>query len=210
MKNRNIAITVLLIVWFAQCMDSEDPEVPYFLGAYTPADLGIIQTEAEKQALIPVISEQEREVLSEVVSYMEEQGMADEKVFKEASRENRMIIQGIPLTESEINEKLDAERYGGTWNGQQYRSLSEVIARESEAADEFYSDLQDQFPVFSDQELMNLRINNTVALLILRVQQDYGKIENGLSDEVLELYRQKAVEFRKAINVELMRRDVKL
>lgn len=210
MKNRNLAIPVLLIVWFAQCMDSEDPELPYFLGAYTPADLGIIQTEAEKQALIPVISKNEREVASEVIEFMQEQGLADEKVLKTASKEHRAIVQGIQLTAEEMQQKVEAEEFGGNWGGERFRSLEDTLQREAAAAEDYYSGQIQAFNTMSDEELLALRTNNTIALIMLRLQQDYGATDGGLPVEVLELYRAEAVKFRHAINEELIAREVKI
>jgi len=224
MKKRKLQITIsiILTICIVSCIDSakgNNSAMNFFsflsLGGakavvpYTPEDFGIpTPQEGSALATLPAISENEREVIREMLEDMNATGLLDTKFTYEATRTSRDLLFNRPLSHQELLDKVDAEIKGGSYPTPTYGTEAEILQKESQAADEFFGRVASDLPKMTVEQLIKVRENFTLSLVMIRFVIDYGDPDNGIPMPFLVMAREKAVAIRQKVNEELIRRGV--
>ena len=211
--NFKIAVSLLLIAVFINCIESNSGKVPPLFTAsvtpYTPGDLGIPTPPANSPlATLPAISNSERAAIEEAFQMMSENGQLDQKFVKESSIASRDLLMNRPLTDTELEARVEAELKGETYPVPSYGSEQAILEKESQAADAFYGRVASDLPSLTIPELVKARENFTLSLVMIRFMMDYGTIEKGIPTSFLMMAREKAVAIRQKVNEELIKRGV--
>ncbi len=213
-----LSVAVLGLVLVA-CMKQKNPT--FFplalLGAkaqpepYTYKDIGLTPEnqapEGQREPSIPLMSERERAVIKSVMQEMDDMGIMTEEAFAESSRTGMKAMSEKPPNDAELDEIIDNTLEDKPVPERPKVSNEEVLRRESAAADRYYNSLREKFPELSKGELIQMRINITIGLVIVRMQKDFNP-PDGIPNEVLDMAKNKAVELRQDINTELVKRGV--
>ena len=215
----SIAVSGLILV---ACMKQKSPT--FFpialLGSkvepYTYEDIGLTpENQAPdkdvtntKEPSIPLMSDTERTAIKSYVEEMGSMDMMTEEYWKKTSRNSMKVLSENQYSDEEIKNHLDNLLVDDVPIPDPFRdSLEEVLRRESAAADRYYDGIKEEFPNLSNEHLIQIRIHLTLALVLLRFQKDYND-PNGLTPEILDMAKDKAVKFRQVINTELVKRGV--
>ncbi|MCB1194378.1 MAG: hypothetical protein KDK90_28355, partial [Leptospiraceae bacterium] len=179
---------------------------------YTYEDIGLTPEnqapEGQKEPSIPLMSDRERTAIKSYVMEMEDMDMMTEGHWKETSREAMRALSEIQYTDDEINNHLNDFLANQVPIPEPPRKTKEeVLRRETAAADRYYNGIKEEFPDLSNEQLIQIRIHLTLALVLIRFQQDYND-PDGLTPEILDMAKNKAVKFRQEINTELVKRGV--
>jgi hypothetical protein len=215
-------VSLFLTIYFVGCIDSakgNKSAMNFFsflsLGGakavvpYTPEDFGIpTPTEGSALATLPAISENERAVIQEMLEDMNANGHLDTKFTYEATRTSRDLLFNRPLSHQELLDKVDAEIKGGSYPTPTYGSEAEILQKESQAADAFYGRVASDLPSMTVEQLIKVRENFTLSLVMIRFVIDYGDPNNGIPMPFLVMAREKAVAIRQKVNEELIARGV--
>ncbi|WP_425268657.1 LA_3478 family PerA/PerB upregulated protein [Leptospira brenneri] len=211
--NLKNVVLLLFIVFFINCIESNSGKVPPLITAnvtpYTPGDLGIPTPPADSPlATLPAISNNERAAIEETFQMMAENGQLDQKFVKESSVASRNLLMNRPLTDAELEARVEAELKGQSYPVPTYGSEQAVLQKESEAADAFYGRIASDLPTLTVPELVKVRENFTLSLVMIRFMIDYGTTDNGIPTSFLIMAREKAVAIRQKVNEELIKRGV--
>ena len=215
----SIAVSGLVLV---ACMKQKSPT--FFpialLGSkvepYTYEDIGLTpENQAPdkdvtntREPSIPLMSDTERTAIKSYVEEMGSMDMMTEEYWKKTSRNSMKVLSENQYSDEEIKNHLDNLLVDDVPIPDPFRdSLEEVLRRESAAADRYYDGIKEEFPNLSNEHLIQIRIHLTLALVLLRFQKDYND-PNGLTPEILDMAKDKAVKFRQVINTELVKRGV--
>ncbi|EMJ52913.1 putative lipoprotein [Leptospira interrogans serovar Valbuzzi str. Duyster] len=186
---------------------------PLFLSSvtpYTPADLGIETPVADSPLeTLPAISDKERESIEEAFRLMNENGQLDQKFVKESSIASRDLLFNRPLSDAELEAKVEAELKGQSYPTPTYGTEQQILLQESQAADVFYDRVETDLPNMTVPQLIKVRENFTLSLVMIRFMIDYGNTPNGIPASFLIMAREKAVAIRQKVNLELIKRGVK-
>ena len=217
----SLSITVSGLILVA-CMKQKSPT--FFpialLGSkvepYTYEDIGLTpENQAPdkdvtntREPSIPLMSNTERAAIKSYVEEMGSMDMMTEEYWKKTSRNSMKVLSENQYSDEEIKNHLDNLLVDDVPIPDPFRdSLEEVLRRESAAADRYYDGIKEEFPNLSNEHLIQIRIHLTLALVLLRFQKDYND-PNGLTPEILDMAKDKAVKFRQVINTELVKRGV--
>ena len=217
----SLSITVSGLILVA-CMKQKSPT--FFpialLGSkvdpYTYEDIGLTpENQAPdkdvtntREPSIPLVSNTERAAIKSYVEEMGSMDMMTEEYWKKTSSESMRALSEIPPSDDEITNQLSDLIANQVPIPEPPReSASEVLRRESAAADRYYSGIKDRFSTFNNEQIIQIRIHLTLALVLIRFQKDYND-PNGLTSEILDMAKDKAVKFRQVINTELVKRGV--
>ncbi|MCP5496992.1 MAG: hypothetical protein H7A23_20755 [Leptospiraceae bacterium] len=214
----SIAVSGLILV---ACMKQKSPT--FFpialLGSkvepYTYEDIGLTpenqapdkEVTDTREPSIPLMSDTERAFIKSVMQEMDDIGIMTEEAFAESSRTGMKAMSEKLPNDVELDEIIDNTLEDKPVPERPKVSKEEVLRRESAAADRYYNSLREKFPELSKEELIQLRINITLGLVIVRMQKDYNP-PDGIPNEVLDMAKDKAVKFRQVINTELVKRGV--
>lgn len=179
------------------------------LEPYTSEDLGIpIEEENSSTASLPIISAKEGEAIGEFLQGLDDMGIMTDVGLKTQSVEAWKTIRFSAFSNDEMNDKIFREMRGEIVPDKIAGTNAELMVKESNAADEFFGGIEAAFPELSEQELIDVRTQLTVALVILRLQIDFGDKVNGMPEEFLVMIRTKNVALRQKITQELILRGV--
>ncbi len=185
------------------------PIIAQGIQAYTPESLGLPPEEVNPtRASLPVISENEANAMEKFLQGMQDLDQMTDVALKNQSIETWKTIQFVELSDNELNDKIFREFRGETVPDKVAGSNAELLAKESKSADAFFNGIYDSFPELSNEELINIRIQLTVALALIRLQIDFGDDEKGIPEEFLIMVRTKNVALRQKITQELISRGV--
>jgi len=185
------------------------PIIAQGIQAYTPESLGLPPEEANStRASLPIISENEALAMEKFLQGLEDLDQMTDVALKQQSIEAWKTIQFAEMTDFELNDKIFREMKGETIPDKVAGTNAELLAKESNSADEFFNSIADSFPELSNEELIDIRIQLTVALVLIRLQIDFGDDEIGIPEEFLTMVRTKNVALRQKITNELIARGV--
>ncbi|NCS94318.1 MAG: hypothetical protein GW761_11005 [Leptospira sp.] len=185
------------------------PIIAQGIQAYTPESLGLPPEETNStRASLPVISENEALAMEKFLQGLEDLDQMTDVALKQQSIEAWKTIQFAEMTDFELNDKIFREMKGETIPDKVAGTNAELLAKESNSADEFFNSIADSFPELSNEELIDIRIQLTVALVLIRLQIDFGDDEIGIPEEFLTMVRTKNVALRQKITNELIARGV--
>jgi hypothetical protein len=185
------------------------PAVPALITPYTPADLGITPPDAGTPlAVLPVISEKEREKITLMITDMEAMGMLTDAYWKSAGNAARKSLEFVPVSNAQLDAKIDSALNGTVYTPPKVPTKEELLKQNEIFADHFYAELASRLPELSDEKLIIYRHQQTLALVTNRMLQDYQNTDEGLPVEFILLSRRKIAAFRDLINEELVRRGV--
>ncbi len=207
-------VNCLLAVIFINCINPNNSTVlPITAGGmqpYTPESLGLPPNESSaSRASLPVISANEAKAMESFLQGMQDLDLMTDVALKKQSVEAWKTIQFAPSTDEELNEKIFREMQGETVPEKVAGSKAELLDKESNAADRFFGAVASSLPELTNQELIDMRIQLTVALILIRLQIDFGDDVNGIPEEFLVMVRTKNVALRQKITQELIKRGVK-
>ncbi|EKO13840.1 hypothetical protein [Leptospira kirschneri] len=206
--------SIIILIGIVGCIKPGSGKFPpLFLSSvtpYTPADLGI-ETPAAGSPLstLPAISDKERESIEEAFRLMNENGQLDQKFVKESSMASRELLFNRPLSDTELEAKVEAELKGESYPTPTHGAEQQILLQESQAADVFYGRVEADLPNMTVPQLIKVRENFTLSLVMIRFMIDYGNTPNGIPTSFLIMAREKAVAIRQKVNLELIKRDVK-
>ncbi|EMK23776.1 hypothetical protein [Leptospira kirschneri] len=206
--------SIIILIGIVGCIKPGSGKFPpLFLSSvtpYTPADLGIETPAAGSPlATLPAISDKERESIEEAFRLMNENGQLDQKFVKESSMASRELLFNRPLSDTELEAKVEAELKGESYPTPTYGAEQQILLQESQAADVFYGRVEADLPNMTVPQLIKVRENFTLSLVMIRFMIDYGNTPNGIPTSFLIMAREKAVAIRQKVNLELIKRDVK-
>ncbi|PJZ57315.1 LA_3478 family PerA/PerB upregulated protein [Leptospira barantonii] len=212
LKFKYIIFLIFLFVE-ANCIKSNSGKLPPLFSAnvtpYTPADLGIpTPPPGSPLATLPAISDNERAAIEESFRMMNENGQLDQKFVQESSIASKDVLFNRELTDAELEAKVDTELKGQSYNVSVASTEQQVLQRESLAADEFYGRIEGDLKNMTVPQLIKVRENFTLSLVMIRFMIDYGNNANGIPISILNMSRTKAVAIRQKVNEELIKRGV--
>ncbi|RHX91383.1 hypothetical protein DLM76_16765 [Leptospira yasudae] len=206
-------IFIIFLSSATNCIKSNSGKVPPLFTAnvtpYTPENLGIPTPPAGSPlATLPAISDNERAAIEESFRTMNENGQLDQKFVKESSAASKEVLFNRELTDAELEAKVDAELKGQSYNVSVASTEQQVLQRESLAADAFYGRIEGDLKNMTVPQLIKVRENFTLSLVMIRFMIDYGNTPNGIPISILNMSRTKAVAIRQKVNEELIKRGV--
>lgn len=212
LKLKYIAFIIFLSV-AANCIKSNSGKLPPLFNAnvtpYTPEDLGIpTPPPGSPLATLPAISDNERAAIEESFRMMNENGQLDQKFVQESSIASKDVLFNRELTDAELEAKVETEIKGQSYNVSVASTEQQVLQRESLAADAFYGRIESDLKNMTVPQLIKVRENFTLSLVMIRFMIDYGSNANGIPISILNMSRTKAVAIRQKVNEELIRRGV--
>lgn len=195
------------------CIKPNSGKLPSLFAAavtpYSPADLGIpTPPPGSPLATLPAISDNERAAIEETLKMMNENGQLDQKFVKESSMASRDVLFNRPLSDTELEAKVEAELKGESYPVPTYGTEQQILQTESQAADAFYGRIAGDLKTMTVPELIKVRENFTLSLVMIRFMMDYGNTPNGIPTSFLIMSREKAVTIRQKVNEELVKRGV--
>ncbi|EMN92209.1 hypothetical protein [Leptospira weilii] len=218
-RSKNIPIVkysvfIIILAAFADCIKSNSGKVPPLFTSnvipYTSAELGIQAPPANSPLeTLPAISDNERLAIEEAFRLMSENGQLDQKFVKESSMASRDVLFNRPLTDTELEAKVEAELKGQSYPTPTYGTEQQILLQESQAADIFYGKVENDLPNMTVPQLVKVRENFTLSLVMIRFIIDYGNTPDGVPISFLIMAREKAVSIRQKVNLELIKRGVK-
>ncbi|MCG6169997.1 LA_3478 family PerA/PerB upregulated protein [Leptospira sanjuanensis] len=222
-QNRNIQslkysifIIFIIVCSFATaaCIKPGSGKLPPLFASnvtpYSPSDLGIpTPTPDSPLATLPAISDNERASIEEAFRMMNENGQLDQKFVKESSMASKDVLFNRPLSDSELEAKVEAELKGQSVPTPTYGTEQQILQQESQAADVFYGKVANDLPGMTVPQLIKVRENFTLSLVMIRFMMDYGDPATGIPTSFLIMAREKAVAIRQKVNLELIKRGVK-
>jgi hypothetical protein len=215
MKKSVFVIYILISTVVLQaCINKSDsktpPLIPGEVKPYSPADIGLTgpdPSDNTAQAALPVISEGERKAIYNALMEMEQMGMMNEEFLQKSSKAAYDTMKFQPLSDSELDTKIDNEMNGITTPPKAVRSNAEILARESAEGDRFFARFTNDLPNLTNQQLIDTRKNLTVTLAMIRLQMDHNG-PDGLPEEFYLMAKTKTINLRQKITEELIRRGV--
>ncbi|MCT8332347.1 hypothetical protein NUH30_01560 [Leptospira sp. 85282-16] len=206
---------VLFITFhFFSCINkNKSPIIPFLpasASAYSYEDIGLpSQPEEYKQVTLPLISNAESEAIENLMKNMDDLGLMTDVSLKQQSVEAWKNIQYSPMSNDEINNKINKESIGLQVNPKVAGTNAELLERESLQATNFFNKVEADFPNFSNEELISIRKKLTTSLIMIRLQMDFGDKTDGVPMEFLKMIQVKTVAHRKKVTEEIINRGVK-
>ncbi|MCE9501574.1 MAG: hypothetical protein K8R21_13900 [Leptospira sp.] len=205
----SFAILLLLTACIVPKSSKLFPLLPSGVKPYTAEAIGITPpAAAAEQAALPMISDAESQAMKDFLTEMQDLDLMSDQAWQKLSVEAWKTIQFSPLTDNELDSKIFREMRGETIPDKIAGSNAELLAKESKSADDFFGRIKNDFPVLSNQDLINIRKKLTVSLVAIRLQMDFGDDANGIPDDFLQMIREKTVALRMKISEELLKRGV--
>ncbi|MGJ4754237.1 hypothetical protein [Leptospira kmetyi] len=206
-------ILLIFLLGAVSCMKAGSGKFPFLFNSnvtpYTPADLGIPTPSPDSPlATLPAISDGERTAIEDTLKTMNDMGYMSQEYFQKSSIAAWDNIRYVPLNDQELDAKIENAINGTPFTPKTPASKEILLQRESKLADNFYAGLQAKLPALTDQEIINVRKQLTMTLVLTRVQMDYNDPVNGLPTEFLIMARDKAVALRQKVNEELIKRKI--
>lgn len=213
-KNIPFLFLILLLNLLVNCINPNNSSVLPIsatgIQAYTPESLGLpTEDNSTSTASLPVISKNEAKAMENFLKGMQDLDLMTDVALKQQSIEAWKTIQFSPYSDEEMNGKIVREMRGETIPDKVAGTKEELLVKESNAADAFFGAVVTSFPELTTQELIDIRTQLTVALVLIRLQIDYGDDVQGIPEEFLVMVRTKNVALRQKITQELMARGVK-
>lgn len=213
-KNIPFLFLILILNYLVNCINPNNssvlPITANGIQAYTPESLGISpEDNTTSTASLPVISKNEAKAMEQFLKGMQDLDLMTDVALKTQSIEAWKTIQFAPYSDEEMNGKIYREMRGETIPDKVAGSKAELLAKESKAADDFFNGVASSFPELTNQELIDIRTQLTVALVLIRLQIDFGDDVQGIPEEFLVMVRTKNVAIRQKITQELIARGVK-
>ncbi|EMY78595.1 hypothetical protein LEP1GSC060_3957 [Leptospira weilii serovar Ranarum str. ICFT] len=208
------SVFIIFLTAFVDCIKPNSGKAPPLFASnvtpYTPADLGIDTPPADSPlSTLPAISDSERNAIEEAFRLMNENGQLDQKFVKESSMASREMFFNRPLTDTELEAKVETELKGQSYPTSTHGTEQQILLQESQAADVFYGKVENDLPNMTVPQLVKVRENFTLSLVMIRFIIDYGNTPDGVPISFLVMAREKAVAIRQKVNLELIKRDVK-
>jgi|JI8StandDraft_2_1071088.scaffolds.fasta_scaffold108704_2 hypothetical protein len=214
---------VITIIGFSllSCLKSSSGKVFPFLpnqiftesNQRTADDVGLYSVSGTstsgEQIVLPAISENERSAIEASLKQMNDLGMMNTSFWEESSRKGREVLSFQPLSNSQMNDKIMANLKGESYSEPTPPSDTYILERETRAADNYFSKVEESFPNLTVVQLIAIRTSLTLSLVTIRMQLDYNDKSLGLPDTMFLMVRKKTVESREKVSKELINRGVK-
>lgn len=209
-----LIFSIMLLINAVSCINKNSsslfPFLPASASSYSYEDLGLpSQPETYNQVTLPLISNSESEAIEDLMKDMDDLGLMTDVALKQQSIEAWKNIQYSPMTNHDIDDKIYKESVGLSVNAKVAGNNAELLAKESQQADDFFNKVEADFPKFSNEDLITIRKKLTLSLIMIRLQMDFGDKTNGIPLEFLKMVQTKTVTHRKKVTEEIINRGVK-
>lgn len=206
-------VALIYIAFFYNCIDKGSANfLPVFLGGTKPyiyEDLGLPASPEEPgQASLPIISAEESEAIEALLKELSEFEILTDVGMKKQSVEGWKTIQFAKPSDKEIDDKIYRESIGQNVPDKVAGTKEELIAKESQEADQFFGRIESDFPLYSIDDLINVRKRLTLSLIMIRLEIDFGDRNSGIPIDLLTIIRTKTVALRQKVSEELLKRGV--